>query len=737
MTPVSFLDAFPRLHEVRPFMFLGPDLAWVTPFSWSDDELVFRFCQIVLERQLEAGVQNIEWLSEIADAAIIDLNLHLGRLDEVNDRRDYRAILFFRMLITVIPMKATLAHGQRGPCYDWAQRGLSTQYDPTRRFNPGYFFMPFWEEGDPQIGLLWMEKLPEWCLPFYLNARDLGSPDEAEAAFFAQDCWDICSRFFDGVSAGHPTAAANLVSALSSIASWAIMADQSQVETWVERLVEIWNGQKVPRRVRPTLASVFITRANPMTGRSIRSWGEEILREYSDVLREHERLMFLIATVDSREQWRTLRAAILCEIAGLVEDANSAGVHGADRIAARESRIDLVKPLIRTLTDAQDLSGVMDVLTAWYTEPNRERCDDNVIFVNPAYRDGVAVLWPGGAWINARTASTGHEIVLDALNEVLGIETDPAFGAFIDEAREGMPDYSKGALVEKAMAAYYRLSEVKSGFKVMTPPRSLVVFPSVADPLQALVGRDLELTLPLEVSLAEPQRYRTVRRISIWAGQTYYTDYEVEAVKEFGALNGWEASAFDATKGDAEDFRRFYEQPDADVLWVAGHGEFIAHRPNESGIILNSQPADGDQTGGRCELVLPMQAAAGFAIPQRGRRLLVLNTCSGATTQGMSGMARIGLAQSLVQPAQAVIGHLWPASSGLGLAFGMLLASNLIDDDIEGAFTRTAVELRKPAEIAALLTARLGAPPNGLFRIERDSADIRSIMAWGCPVLLT
>lgn len=736
MTHASFETAFPRLWAVQPFMFLGPTLAWASEFTWSDDDVIARFCRIVIEQQRNAATQNIEWLSEIADAAILDLNDQLEGLDPERDKRDYRVILFFRMIMSVIPMRATLALGQRGACYDWAQRGLSTEYDPSRRYNAGYSYLPFIQADDARIAAISFEMLPDWCVAFFLNARDLGSPRSEIVAEFAEPCWDICLDILDMKAFEGSKLVSDAILALASIASWAVMHDQPLADQWVARLVEVWHGDKVPRSVRPTLASTFITRANPATGKSYREWGELILRDYGDVLREHERLMFLTATVESREQWRALRKDILGEIKALVHAANTAGVHGADRLFARESRVDLIKPLLRTLVDAEDIGAVMDVLTAWYTEPGNEPCDDNVLFVNLAYRDGVAVLWPGGAWINARTTPSGHELVVEALHGALGIETDPARGAIIDEKREGMPDYPKGAEIERAMLDYYRLGEVAAGFKTMAKPRSLVVFPTVADPLQGLIGRELGLTLPLEVSLAQALPNRPVRRVSIWPGSTYYTDFEVDALKAFGQLQGWRVDVFDTQAGAAADFRRFYEQAEPDLLWVAGHGEFVAHRPDESGIVLEPRPSGPSAEPGAYE-ILPMQEVAQFGIPQGSRRLLVLNTCNGATTQGMAGMARIGLAQNIVQPAQAVIGHLWPASQAVSLAFGMLFASNLGGKTIEAAFARTIAEMRVPADIPARLTERLGRPPEGLFRIERDAGELSSILAWGCPVLLT
>ena len=726
---LSFKSVFPRLHAVYPFMSLGPDLAWATEFDWNDDELIEAFARIVLDRQEWAASRDLDWLAEIADTAIDDLNDHLADLDDCEpDQRTKRTILFLRVLVTVLPMQATLALGQRGACYDWLMRGMSTTYDASRRVNSGYAYVPFWQKGDPAVGLLWMERLPLWCSAFFLNARDLGSPSPEKAQVYAVECFAICRELFDLLSRRNAKGAGQTAVAMSAIASWGIDCDRPESDDWVDQLVTIWHEGSIPRHVRPTVASVFITKANERTGQSIRTWGETILRDYPGELREHERLMFLTATIDSREQWLRWRKEIITEIEMLRDAANETDIYGADRIAARESRVDLVKPLLRTLVREEDLPAVMEVLSSWYTEPGRTRCDDNVLLANVAFHDGIAYLWPGGAWINSRTDPAGTDAMRDALLAALSIETDPDKIDRLDESREGIPDYPRGRELEWAMQGYSSLGELAAGFKTMARPRSLLVFPSLGDPLQALLGRELDIVLPLEVSLAEPLPDRTVRRISIWPGSTYYTQFEIDALRAFAQLHGWEATVFDLQSGGATDFRRFYEQPEPDVLWVAGHGEFKAHRPKESGLILDQ--------GGQPR-ILPMEELAGFAVPSSGRRLLVLNTCSGATTQGMAGLARIGIGQSIVQPAQAVIGHLWPASQGVSLAFAMLFASHLNGDSFENAFARTMNDLREPKAITGRVSDRLGFKPEGLFRIERDVKDLDSILAWGSPVFLT
>ena len=88
---------------------------------------------------------------------------------------------------------------------------------------------------------------------------------------------------------------------------------------------------------------------------------------------KHERLQFLVASVDTRERWRELRTDILDEIGQLAGGATPSTVVDSNPRFARDARIDLVKPLIRLLTLDKDLGGVMDVLTAFYGDPGAKR----------------------------------------------------------------------------------------------------------------------------------------------------------------------------------------------------------------------------------------------------------------------------------------------------------------------------------------------------------------------------
>lgn len=188
----TFEDAFPRLRAIQPYMPLAPKLAWMSAFSFADDEAIVYFTKTVLTRQELAAAHDLDWLAELSVAAIDDINELLREAmagEKPEDRGTQRSLLFMRFLFSVVPMETAQGLGRRGPAYDWAFRGLSTDYDAEKRLNSGYAYLPFRQEGDPRIGGLAMGWLPRWCTTFFLLARDAGIRREVVETYTV--CWDI------------------------------------------------------------------------------------------------------------------------------------------------------------------------------------------------------------------------------------------------------------------------------------------------------------------------------------------------------------------------------------------------------------------------------------------------------------------------------------------------------------------------------------------------------------------
>lgn len=114
---------------------------------------------------------------------------------------------------------------------------------------------------------------------------------------------------------------------------------------------------------------------------------------------------------------------------------------------------------------------------------------------------------------------------------------------------------------------------------------------------------------------------------------------------------------------DKDFFQQIYECPDYDVVWIAAHGVFDPYQPNLAGIRLS---ADGQRK-------LLLEEILHMSLPLTGRRLLVMNLCSGGDALIGEGPTGVGIASLLAGCEQAVVSHLWRVHENTALVFGMLL----------------------------------------------------------------
>jgi CHAT domain-containing protein len=296
----------------------------------------------------------------------------------------------------------------------------------------------------------------------------------------------------------------------------------------------------------------------------------------------------------------------------------------------------------------------------------------------------------------------------------------------IKEARRGIPVADNGPLLERALLEYFLPAQLRDRLSRDSSPRSLLFFPALPVPIQTILQREVGISAPLESSLCTAALDRSVKVVSVWLGETIYTECEIEVLEAASRSRGWKLKITVPPKeGDPTAFRLFYEDPEADVLWVIGHGAHSAYSEEQTGIYLNERR------------LLSVQEIAKYVQPNAGRRLLILNTCSGATARMTGGLARIGLAQQLIGPAQAIVAHIWPAPSETALSFGALLASTLGTRDNFSAFAAATAFLRKPRSIVRALERELGSGLRAYERIRNSADKLDNVLSWGCPVFLT
>lgn len=444
-------------------------------------------------------------------------------------------------------------------------------------------------------------------------------------------------------------------------------------------------------------------------------------------MKSHEPLQLLAVTLQNQEAWLAARAEILSEIQSLTEVYRSSYSRHEARVAL-DSRITLIHPIIYALCKFGSTDDLMAVLHAWYAEPNAVRADGDILFICPNHGDGVAYVWPDGRYFASNIVTDSLERALvansDALNEYFrGPQGDRHVN--VDDRLKSTPAFEFGPEIWAAMDDHYSLSEMTSRLPQSWVPRSVVVMPAHRDPLQAMILDRLGWVAPLETSLSVADALRPIKTLSIWPGATQTTDAEIKVLQHVAAMAGWHVKVVSETL-NREAFRRFYEDAQADLLWVIGHGEQTSDDQNRTGIVME----DG--------VMASLADIGSFDVPSAGRRLLVLNICSSATAQTFNGMARSGLAQELVSPFQQVIGHLWPIDYYAALAFGSSLAVALTRAQSPAALGDALLLMRDQRELINVLT-EIAPDLQAIQRLngQRAAEVMQNVLSWGCPVILT
>lgn len=709
---MALRDAFPDVALAYPEL-----TDWNAPFAWDpapSAAITMVFSYAMEQAQARSG----EELLRLAETIRRDLTrTTAGAQDEAS-----AALLDgMRFCLSAYPIVATLALGRHGDCYGWIHWSASRGHDPARRVNQAEYRLPPFDGAPDALNGMCMVDLTQWIICAFVLARKFGGMDDWMIQIF-----DYCVAHVIAVlQAGDMDVG---VQAIVAIVNWATNAGHPRARPMTEFLVRHYRHPTLPARAKVNLGILFVTPASRWTGRTPQDWAREILAEYRGVLVEHETVQLLATTMHTPELWQAGRPEVLHEIRRLATWYRQHGDE-ADANLALEARVWILHPLIFNLVTFGTTEDLMDVLWAWYGREGRDRADADVLFVASAHGVGVTYVWPNGRWTvpNGQPATTLDgllEAISEALNEYF---RGPAGDRRIpfDERLAGSPALPQAAALEAQIRAHYRLDLLPGQLPAGWRPRAIVVVPAHRDPLQASLGQALGWLAPSEVSLAAGLDPRPIRTISVWPGMTQTTEAEIECLRAVGAQGGWTVRVVEGEL-DRAAFRRFYEDTDADVLWVIGHGEQSPFRIEETGLVLSD------------DSLLPYADISAMTVPTGGRRLVVLNICSAGATQNRGGLARIGLAHDIAGPAQMVIGHLWPIDYYAALAFGCALSINLSTLPSADALNATQAMMRDPP----LLLAALRKVSNGLTagqRLDggRAAEHVGNLLSWGCPVLLT
>lgn len=141
-----------------------------------------------------------------------------------------------------------------------------------------------------------------------------------------------------------------------------------------------------------------------------------------------------------------------------------------------------------------------------------------------------------------------------------------------------------------------------------------------------------------------------IRKALIWVNDVgmSFAQFELEALEILLDQNNIQVDIYSGEQLTKELFLEKYQDANYDLLWIISHGQFEFNNPPNSYIYISPT-----------ETVTAWELQS-LPFSRESRRRLILNACySGCSDVRHNGMNCIGIAPSLVNPYQEVLGHLW------------------------------------------------------------------------------
>jgi len=481
---------------------------------------------------------------------------------------------------------------------------------------------------------------------------------------------------------------------------------------------------ETPKLVKKIILMSFMTDANKYTNKRPSEWAEVIFKHYQNCLVGHEKLQTIaVYVVDDLKKLD--KKYVIDAIIELRNEIRLGITEGEKFDESLEKKVCIIWPLVFSILKFGDEKYILDILSAWYRGISEAEISNNVLIITPAHNGGAGYLWPEGRLLYGTGDASSHDIMTRAFSEATGTYYRGTDGdhptATLSAKRWDIPNAVKAENLKKAMQEHYNLQRLKDNIPPDWKPSSIVVFPNGPEPIQALISSEMDISAPLQISFEKALPNRNIKNISVWVSNgIMHASFEVAAINYIAKAAGWSVRIYEDSNASIENFRDFYEDKDADILWVISHGSFDRFNEQNTGLVLSDN------------LFISSETIKNWTINTTERRLLVLNSCSSATAQGRGGRAIFGFAHGITSSRQMVVAHLWPIPWLSGLAFGAAFIANLMTEDIEKAFYLARINMQDPE----YFHKNFAECPQLTDRIDRSDMDMKNFLFWSCPVLI-
>ena len=417
--------------------------------------------------------------------------------------------------------------------------------------------------------------------------------------------------------------------------TWAVADGDSRGKTILQRLAVLLDKISLPKNIAIQLSVALSAGVGERAGLDTVQLAESALAKFNADLNAFDRLQ-LIAHACSGSVEKIVARLPELENAirnhwSFVHVQTQGGIHA---IFERERSFDIIAPLVCTLASSDHVPEAVRLVCVWRSGKEVLNLPRTAILL-PTWHKGTTFVAEGQVMAaDAESMSDSLLRLTNAGNAFFGtniiLKDDDRFIAH-QTSRPGIPDtrVQTGAEYEAALAAHYTFDRIAPA-TVKSKADQMLVVPQTRDPLQPLMLKSVNWTLPIVASCAAPKPDRSIRRVCVWWASTDYGELEQRWVSEVFKRKGIDIRS--PTNKSKDQFTRLYKAGDVDVIWMIGHGRFDHYYPENMSIDLSETDELTFEDWQRIELT-----------PGEERRLFVANLCDSGTTAILGGTGELGL----------------------------------------------------------------------------------------------
>jgi hypothetical protein len=447
--------------------------------------------------------------------------------------------------------------------------------------------------------------------------------------------------------------------------------DSIRFATALDRYFERSENRSTKKSIAVQLAIGFADHSTKTESK----WIEIILTEFSDLLNPSERIQVLAKYYSSNaekldEDWQQFKQAIIEYFSALKV---------SDPLLAKYEKSKLFNVILGPVLNCLEkklFKNANDIITEFYGIEPLNRIVKDQLYLISNYNYGPLYASPKDRLcFEGKVPEDFVKLIMQTNRFLSSTVTLNNFAGFKIEKpkRQGVPVLAEGPSFEDLLNEHYQFEKL-SQFSFDTID-SMIIAPGLQHPIQSMMIKELDFTLPITASFENPKPKRKIKKVLLWCYGTTTSELEISLTEKIFSQAGFEVEAINILKTNRDDFITKYKSSEYDLIWVGTHGNYNHFLPHLSKIDIH--PA------GEIEL----SELIGLTPSKNGQRMLFLNICDGATASTLNAVYDIGLGASLCNGNQAVLSHIWPVKIETSFIYGVLYAHFLnVGDDFFKAY---------------------------------------------------